>query len=73
MCQEEIIGPSSLSVPTLAVFDTADDVAPPNSLKPFAAAMAKNVRIIEYPGELGVCLQHLGSDATLKPMYGWKS
>jgi polyhydroxyalkanoate synthase subunit PhaC len=22
--------------------------------------MAKNVQIIEYPGELGVCLQHLG-------------
>jgi polyhydroxyalkanoate synthase subunit PhaC len=57
---EKVIGPSSISVPTLAVFNTADDVAPPNSLKPFAAAMAKNVRIIEYPGELGVCLQHLG-------------
>ena len=57
---EKVIGPSSLSVPTLAVVNTADDVAPLNSLKPFADAMAKNVRIIEYPGELGVCLQHLG-------------
>jgi hypothetical protein len=47
-------------VATLAVVNTADDVAPPNSLKPFADAMATNVRIIEYPGELGVCLQHLG-------------
>jgi polyhydroxyalkanoate synthase len=57
---EKVIGPSRLSVPTLAVVNTADDVAPSNSLKPFADAMAKNVRIIEYPGELGVCLQHLG-------------
>jgi polyhydroxyalkanoate synthase subunit PhaC len=55
---EKFIGPST--VPTLAVINTADDVAPLNSLKPFADAMAKNVRIIEYPGELGVCLQHLG-------------
>ena len=56
----KFIGPSSLSVPTLAVVNTADDVAPLNALKPFADAMAKNIRIIEYPGELGVCLQHLG-------------
>jgi polyhydroxyalkanoate synthase len=57
---EKFIGPASLSVPTLAVVNTADDVAPLNSLKPFADAMSENVRIIEYPGELGVCLQHLG-------------
>ena len=57
---EKVIGPSTLSVPTLAVVNTADDVAPLISLKPFAAAMVKNVQIIEYPGELGVCLQHLG-------------
>ena len=57
---EKFIGPATLSVPTLAVVNTADEVAPPNSLKPFADAMAKNVRIIDYPGELGVCLQHLG-------------
>jgi len=57
---EKLIGPSTLSVPTLAVVNTADDVAPLNSLKPFADAMAENALIIEYPGELGVCLQHLG-------------
>src|SRR5262249_52822844 len=56
---EKFIGPSTLSVPTLAVVNTADDVASPNSLKPFADATEK-IRIIEYPGELGVCLQHLG-------------
>jgi len=57
---KKFVGPSTLSVPTLAVVNTADEVAPLNSLKPFADAMAKNVQIIEYPGELGVCLQHLG-------------
>ena len=57
---KKVIGPSSLSVPTLAAVNTADDVAPLNSLKPFADATAKNVQIIEYPGELGVWLQHLG-------------
>ena len=57
---EKLIGPSTLSVPTLAVVNTADDVAPLNSVKPFADAMAENAQIIEYPGELGVCLQHLG-------------
>jgi polyhydroxyalkanoate synthase subunit PhaC len=57
---QKLVGPSSISAPTLAVVNTADEVAPPASLKPFADAMPKNVRIIEYPGELGVCLQHLG-------------
>jgi polyhydroxyalkanoate synthase len=56
----KLVGPSSLSVATLAVINTADDVAPPISVKPFADAMAGKVRIIEYPGERGVCLQHLG-------------
>jgi len=57
---EKCIGPYSLSAPTLAVVNIADEIAPLASLKPFTDAMAKNVRIIEYRGELGVCLQHLG-------------
>jgi polyhydroxyalkanoate synthase subunit PhaC len=57
---QKLVGPCSLSTPTLAVVNTADEVAPLASLKPFADAMAKNMRIIEYPGERGVCLQHLG-------------
>jgi len=56
----KFIGPPSMTAPTLAVVNTADDVAPLASLKPFTDAMATKVRIIEYPGELGVCLQHLG-------------
>jgi len=56
-----LVGPFSLSIPTLAVVNTADEVAPVASIKPFTDAMlAENVRIIEYPGEAGVCLQHLG-------------
>jgi len=55
------VGPSSLSVPILAVANTADEVAPLASVEPFLAALlAKNVRLIRYPGEVGVCLQHLG-------------
>jgi len=55
------VGPSSVSVPTLAVVNVADDVAPLGSIEPFINAMpTKDVRIIECPGELGVCLQHLG-------------
>jgi poly[(R)-3-hydroxyalkanoate] polymerase subunit PhaC len=56
----KVIGPASLSVPTLAVVNTADEIAPLSSIKPFAETMTTSVRIIEYRGELGVCLQHLG-------------
>jgi polyhydroxyalkanoate synthase len=56
-----LVGPSSLSAPTLAVVNMADEVAPLASIKPFMDAMTtKSTRIIEYPGEIGVCLQHLG-------------
>lgn len=59
--QETMVGPFSLSVPTLAVVNTADEVAPLTSIKPFLDAMpTRDVRLIEYPGEVGVCLQHLG-------------
>jgi polyhydroxyalkanoate synthase len=54
------IGPATLTVPVLAIVNTADDVAPMVSLKPFTDAMPSNaVRVIEYPGETGACLQHL--------------
>ena len=56
-----LVGPQSVSVPTLAVINTADHVAPLDSVKPFMDAMpTSDARIIEYPGEIGVCLQHLG-------------
>jgi len=56
-----LVGPCNLSIPTLAVVNTADEVAPVASIKPFIDSMlAENVRFIEYPGEVGVSLQHLG-------------
>jgi polyhydroxyalkanoate synthase subunit PhaC len=55
------VEPSRLSAPTLVVVTAADEVAPLGSVKPFIDAMpGDNVRIIKYPGEAGVCLQHLG-------------
>ena len=54
------VGPSTLSVPTLALINTADAIAPLESVKPIADAIGpEKARIIEYPGEVGVCLQHL--------------
>jgi polyhydroxyalkanoate synthase len=39
----------------------ADEVAPLASVKPCTDAMpANSVCVVEYPGEIGVCLQHLG-------------
>ena len=56
----KLIGPSSLSVSTLVLVNMADQVAPLASIKPCVDAMpATDVRIIEYPGEAGVGLQHL--------------
>jgi polyhydroxyalkanoate synthase len=56
-----VVGPSRLSAPTLAIVNTDDAVAPAASVKPFTEAMpTADVCIIEYPGEVGVSLQHLG-------------
>ena len=56
-----LIGPAGLSVPTLAVVNVADEVAPMASIKPYLdATPTQDVQIVEYRGELGVCLQHLG-------------
>lgn len=54
------VGPSSLRVPTLAIVNTSDGIAPPESVTHFLNAMpGKNAHVIEYPGEIGVSLQHL--------------
>jgi len=55
------IGPSDLSLPTLAVVNTADEVAPLASIEPFLEVLpTKDTSLIKYPGETGVALQHLG-------------
>jgi poly[(R)-3-hydroxyalkanoate] polymerase subunit PhaC len=54
------VGPSNLRLPTLAVVNTADEVAPPASVRPFIEAMpGRGAGVIEYTGETGVGLQHL--------------
>lgn len=58
---DALLGPGSLSVPTLAVVTAGDEVAPLASVKPFIDALPiKDARILKYSGETGVCLQHLG-------------
>jgi poly[(R)-3-hydroxyalkanoate] polymerase subunit PhaC len=55
------VGPSCLDVPTLAVVNTADEVAPLASIEALLDALpTKDVSLITYPGEIGVALQHLG-------------
>jgi polyhydroxyalkanoate synthase subunit PhaC len=56
------LGPANLTVPTLAVVNMADEIAPLASVKPCMDALPiSDVRIIEYPGEVGVVLQHLAT------------
>ena len=58
---DKAIGLPDLSVPILAVVNTADAVAPPASLVPMRDILGPDrLHIVEYPGEAGVCLQHLG-------------
>lgn len=58
---ERVIGAANLASPILAVVNTADRVAPLHSLSPAVEALGSDqFRIVEYPGETGVCLQHLG-------------
>jgi polyhydroxyalkanoate synthase len=58
---EQTVGPDNLSAPTLAVVNTADAVVPLLSVSPMGEALGpEKFRVIEYPGETGVCLQHLG-------------
>jgi polyhydroxyalkanoate synthase subunit PhaC len=58
---QSTVGPSCLRVPTLAVVNTADEIAPLASVMPFFDAMPRrDARVVEFPGEVGVALQHLG-------------
>lgn len=54
------VGPSCLRAPTLAVVNRSDTIAPPESVTHFLNAIpGRSADLIEYPGEIGVCLQHL--------------
>lgn len=54
-----IVGPGDLSTPTLAAAVAADEIAPSRAVAPFLDAAPARSRLIEYPGETGVGLQHL--------------
>jgi polyhydroxyalkanoate synthase len=58
--RDRCLGPSHVRVPILAIVNIADEIAPLDSVKHFLDEMpAKEMRIIEYPGEAGIGLQHL--------------
>ena len=58
--QGKAVRPSSIAVPVLAVVNVADRIAPPAMATPFAAAIARDrCSLIEYPGEIGVVIQHV--------------
>jgi polyhydroxyalkanoate synthase len=55
------VRPFCARLPTLAVANAIDEVAPPASMYPFLEVMSQaDTRLIEYPREFGVVLQHLG-------------
>ena len=54
-----VVGPGDLSTPTLAAVDLGDEIAPLAAVKPFLDAAPAASRLIEYPPETGVGLQHL--------------
>ena len=48
------VGPSNIRIPTLAVFNVDDEIAPLASIAPFIEKMPiKDKKIIEYSGEVG--------------------
>lgn len=54
------IGLSDLRLPMLVVVNAADEIAPPQAVTPLVEAVGdRDLRLIEYPGETGVGLQHL--------------
>jgi polyhydroxyalkanoate synthase subunit PhaC len=54
------VGPANMMIPTLAIVNTDDEVAPMSSVAPFLGKMpTDDTRIIEHPGEIGVGLPHL--------------
>ncbi|WP_214369181.1 alpha/beta fold hydrolase [Pseudonocardia sp. H11422] len=55
------VGPATLVVPMLNVVDPRSDVVPPCSIMPFhEAAASAEKRVLEYHGDTGVAVQHVG-------------
>jgi polyhydroxyalkanoate synthase subunit PhaC len=57
---DRLVGPSCLRLPTLAAVNHSDHVAPRATVTHFLNQLPlRDTHVIEYPGEVGVCLQHL--------------
>jgi polyhydroxyalkanoate synthase len=55
------VGPRSLTAPLVSVVDPRSAVVPPSSVLPFHdAAASPEKRVLEYSGDVGVALQHVG-------------
>jgi polyhydroxyalkanoate synthase subunit PhaC len=55
------IGPADLHAPLLNVMDPRSTVIPPQSVQPFhEAAASPRKRLLEYEGDIGVNIQHVG-------------
>lgn len=55
------VGPLDLDVPLLSVLDPRSTVIPPQSVLPFHhAAAGSPKKLLEYNGDVGVCIQHVG-------------
>jgi len=55
------IGPRDLRTPLVSVFDPRSKLIPPESVKPFhEAASSEEKLLLEYSGDIGVNLQHVG-------------
>ena len=58
---KRMAGPSKITVPILAVVNSADEIVPRGAVQPFLDAVAsRDVQLLEYPGDIGVALQHVG-------------
>ena len=76
---ERTIGPRDLRAPLLCVVDFRSKVIPPASVLPFHdAASSERKRVLEYGGDVGVNLQHVGvlvgrsAHAAIWPaIFGW--
>jgi polyhydroxyalkanoate synthase len=55
------VGPACVEAPLLTVVDPRSSVVPPESVLPFhAAAGSRDKRVLQYHGDVGVALQHVG-------------
>lgn len=59
--RERTVSPAKVRLPIIAAANSIDHIAPPASIGPFLEAVpAADKHLIDYHGEAGVVLQHLG-------------